>query len=143
MAENIMKSEKSCGAVVFTRENGSIQYVIVQSKEGIYGFPKGHVEGMETEQETALRETLEETSLSARMIDGFRAEDSYSFFRNGTSIMKHVVYFLAEFQNQQPKAQETELNSVHLMDYETAMNAFQFDNPKSILRKAHSFLLAH
>lgn len=142
LTETIMKTEKSCGTIVFTRENGSLQYVIIQSKEGIYGFPKGHVEGSETEQETALRETLEETGLSADILDGFRAEDSYPFSRNGNPIMKHVVYFLAEFQNQQPKAQESELNSVHLMDYETAMNAFQFENPKSILRKAHSFLSA-
>lgn len=54
-----MKFEKSCGAIVFTRQNGEIEYVIIQSLEGWYGFPKGHMEQNETEIETALREVRE------------------------------------------------------------------------------------
>ena len=37
-----MITEKSCGAIVYTHENSTIKYVIIRSKEGIYGFPKGH-----------------------------------------------------------------------------------------------------
>ena len=33
--------EKSCGAVVFTRINNNIMYLLIQNLEGIYGFPKG------------------------------------------------------------------------------------------------------
>ena len=43
-----MKYEISCGAVVFTRKNDEILYVIVKSSEGITDF-KGHMEGNETE----------------------------------------------------------------------------------------------
>ena len=39
--------EKSCGAVVFTRAEEGIRYVLVQSFEGKFGFPKGHMEGSE------------------------------------------------------------------------------------------------
>ena len=35
-----MITEKSCGGIVYTKENGSIQYVIIRSEDGIYGFPK-------------------------------------------------------------------------------------------------------
>ena len=56
----MMKLEKSCGAVVYTLKNGKPQYVIVQSLEGFYGFPKGHIENNETEKETAIREIYEE-----------------------------------------------------------------------------------
>ena len=59
-----MTWEKSCGAVVFTRENGQVKYLLVANLEGIYGFPKGHVEAGETEVETALREVREETGLT-------------------------------------------------------------------------------
>ena len=45
-----MKTEKSCGAVVFIHENGMIQYVIIRSTEGYYGFPKGHMEHGESEK---------------------------------------------------------------------------------------------
>ena len=56
--------EKSCGAVVFTRLNGEIKYVIIQSLAGYYGFPKGHMEAGESEKQTALREVYEETGLT-------------------------------------------------------------------------------
>ena len=136
-----MITEKSCGAIVYTAENNSIKYVIIRSKEGIYGFPKGHVEGTESETDTALREIFEETGLIVRLIDGFRTEDTHSFISNGEAKSKHIVYFLAEYSNQVPKVQETELSSVHLMDYETALSAFQFESSKRLLSEAHDFLM--
>lgn len=66
-----MTTEKSCGAIIYTKEHGDIQYIIIRSKEGIYGFPKGHTEGNESETETALREVAEETGLTVRLIPGF------------------------------------------------------------------------
>ena len=46
-----MITEKSCGAFVYTKDSGIIQHVIIRSKEGFYGFPKGHMEENETEAE--------------------------------------------------------------------------------------------
>ena len=67
-----MTYEKSCGAVVFTKTGKDIKYLMVQSLDGIYGFPKGHMENDETESETALREVYEETNVNIELIDGFR-----------------------------------------------------------------------
>ena len=107
-----MITEKSCGAIVFTKDNGCIQYVIIRSKEGFYGFPKGHMEENETEAETALREVAEEVGLSVTLIPDFRTEDTHTFNRNGETRLKHIVYFLGEYSAQTPIAQETELNGV-------------------------------
>ncbi len=136
-----MITEKSCGAIVYTKHHGIIRYVIIRSKEGIYGFPKGHVEGAESESETALREILEETGLTVNLVNGFRTEDRHTFIRNGVEIMKHIVYFLGEYSNQVPIVQETELNSISLMDYETAISVFQFESSKRLLTEAHNFLI--
>ena len=133
--------EKSCGAVVFTRQEGLIKYVIVQSKTGVYGFPKGHVEDGESEEETARREIFEETRLKVDFIKGFRAEDTYTFEINGKRIKKNVVYFLAEYSAQAPIAQQSELNAVCLMDYESCIDSFQFENSKKILSDAYSYLM--
>ena len=135
-----MITEKSCGAVVFTKDNGETKYVIVRSKQGFYGFPKGHMEGSETETETALREVKEETGLTVNLIDGFRVEDSYLFTWDGEQRFKNVVYFLAEYSGQVPVAQESELSSIHLLSFSEAMSVFQFDNLKHILTCAHTFL---
>lgn len=136
-----MKTEKSCGAIVYTKENGNIQYVIIRSKGGIYGFPKGHVEGTESETETALREVFEETGLSVRIISGFQIENTYTFIRNGETILKRVVYFLGEYANQLPIAQESEVSSIHLMDFDSAISVFRFENLKELLTEARNFLI--
>ena len=60
-----MNREHSCGAVVFTRKGGQVFYVVVQEQSGAYSFPKGHMEGNETELETAQREIFEETGVTA------------------------------------------------------------------------------
>ncbi len=135
-----MTVEKSCGAVVFTKENGCIRYVVIESKEGILGFPKGHVEGNESEKETALREVLEETGLNVKIIENFRREDIYSFRRKRDTVIKNVVYFLAEYSNQTLVPQKTELNDIYLMDYEKALKSFQFENSKKILTEAHRYV---
>ena len=138
-----MITEKSCGAVVYTEDHGNIQYVVIRSKNGIYGFPKGHMEGAESEEETALREILEETGLKVNLTSGFKIEDTYTYVHNGEKRTKCVVYFLGEYSNQLPIAQETELESVQLTDYDKALDLFQFENLKRLLKEAHKFLTEH
>lgn len=138
-----MKTEKSCGAVVFTIINNSIKYVIVESKEGYYGFPKGHMEKNETEKETALREIREETGLNVDIIDGFKTEAFHTFKLNTETRMKHVVYFVAQYSNQSPSAQISELNSINIIDFDTAISIFQFESSKRILREANDFITKH
>ncbi len=136
-----MITEKSCGAIVYTKESGNIEYVIIRSKEGIYGFPKGHMEENESETETALREVAEEIGLKVTLISEFRLEDTHIFSCNGETRLKHIVYFLGEYSAQTPTAQETELNGVYLMNYETAVSSFQFENSRRLLTDAHNFLM--
>ena len=135
-----MIAEKSCGAIVFTQEQGIVKYLIIRSKEGIYGFPKGHVETGETEIQTVLREILEETGLTVQLHPDFRVEDVYTFHRNQKGIEKHVVYFLGEYAAQTPVSQEAEVSSILLMNYDEAMEMLQFENTKRWLTEAHNFL---
>ena len=130
--------EKSCGAVVFTRAGG-IQYVIIQSLEGYYGFPKGHCEAGETEVETALREVLEETGLRVRILPGFRYVDEYAI-PGKPGVIKQIVYFAAEFDNQDIQYQKEELLDARLMTFEEAMNAFQWKSSKIILSQTNDYL---
>ena len=131
--------EKSCGAVVFTRKTTGVEYAIIQSLAGCYGFPKGHCEAGETEEETALREIREETGLNVRLIPGFRYVDVYPIPKK-PGVMKQVVYFLAEYEQQDVHYQKEELSGACLMSYETAMNVFQWESSKLILNQANDYL---
>lgn len=134
-----MRFEKSCGGVVFTRADEEIRYVIIRHNGGHCGFPKGHMEPGEDEQTTALREIREEVGLSVAIIDGFRAEESY-LLPNKPGITKRVVYFLAEYSNQEIQTQPKEISAAYLLPYEEALRALTFREAKGILTKAHHFL---
>lgn len=135
-----MTYEKSCGAVVFTRSSGKLQYLLISNLEGIYGFPKGHVEAGETEEQTALREVFEEVGLTVKLVTGFRSEDEHPIPQKENT-MKKIVYFLGEYSDQEFIYQKEELSNARLVDYETAISLFQFDSSKRILTEANNFLL--
>ena len=133
--------EKSCGAVVFTLVNKEIKYLLIRNLTGIYGFPKGHVEQGETEEQTALREVFEEVGLAVKLVPGFRSEDEHPIPEKENTI-KQIVYFIVEYSNQEFIYQREELTDALLVDYETAMSLFQFDSSKRILTAANNFLLS-
>ena len=134
-----MSVEHSCGAVVFTREGGGIRYVIIHSLEGISGFPKGHMEPGETEEQTALREIREEVGLNVTIIPGFRHEASYPLPKK-PGVTKRVTYFLAEYAGQEIHPQPEELAGAALMGFEEAMKAFDRENNRAVLAKAKESL---
>lgn len=134
-----MKTEKCAGAVTFTRDDGQVKYLIIQNLKGIYGYPKGHMEAGETEQETALREIFEETGIKVTLMDGFRYDDIHPIPEK-PGVMKHIVYFAAEFSGQKPEYQREELTGLHLMTYGQAMASFQYENSKDIMEKANAFI---
>jgi NADH pyrophosphatase NudC (nudix superfamily) len=121
--------------------NNEIQYLLIRNLTGIYGFPKGHVEQGETEEQTALREVFEEVGLAVKLVSGFRSEDEHPIPQKENT-MKQIVYFLGEYSNQEFTYQKEELTDALLTDYETAMTLFQFDSSKRILTEANNFLLS-
>lgn len=134
-----MLEEKSCGAVVFTLINGQRHYVIVRQLDGHHGFPKGHVEGEETELMTAGREIKEETGLEPEFITGFRYVDEYLLPHNN-NIKKQVVYFLAEYSQQKLVPQAAEISQIELLPYNAAYKRLEFPGIRAVLQLAERYL---
>lgn len=97
------------------------------------------MEGTEKEEETALREIYEETGLRVCILDEFKTSDEHPI-PNKKGVIKRIIYFLAEYENQEIQFQKEELLGASLMNYEQALNAFQFDSPKRIFTEANSYL---
>ncbi len=132
-------TEKSCGTVLFTLKNGEVHYLLIKGKRGgSYGFPKGHTEEGETEEQTALRETWEETSIRAELIPEFRRETEYRL-KNGNT--KTVVYFAACYFDAEPKrnAGFEDFDYV-LLPFDKAVKAIVFPDMKRLLADADEFI---
>ena len=130
--------EKSCGAVLFQKKENVPYYLIVESTSGHISFSKGHVENQETEWETACREIYEETGIKQMCrIEGFREE---FLCRTKTGNRKEIVYFLAEFRENEIRLQDGELVNYWLLPVEDACCRINTEEEKEILRKAHKVL---
>ncbi|MFA6490102.1 MAG: NUDIX domain-containing protein [Candidatus Micrarchaeia archaeon] len=134
------KAEKSCGIVVFSEDSGLRRYLILHYEEGHWDLPKGHVEKGETEEETARRETFEETGISElEFVPDFRKTISYSFKRKGRMVPKEVVFFLAK-----TSAKEVYLSDEHVgyawLPYLQAAEKVTYENARLILWEAEDKL---
>lgn len=134
-----MTYEKSCGGIIYTEDEGVRRYLIIESTEGVYGFPKGHMEENETEMETALREVLEETGIRPTFAEGIKLIDEYPS-PNKENVTRQIIYFVGKYEKQKIIIQEAEVGSAKLMTYEEAENVFQFESLKRILREADNFI---
>ena len=129
--------EISAGAILYTKENDEILYLLIRDNHGNWGFPKGHLEEGEDLFQAAHREIREETGIDAMIDTDFREDLSY-IMPNG--IAKCSVYFLAEYSDQEPVPQEGEVEEILLLPYEETMSLLTFDNMKEVLAKADRYL---
>jgi 8-oxo-dGTP pyrophosphatase MutT (NUDIX family) len=133
-----MKQGKSCGAIIFNDENGKRKYLLVrQVPSRNWGFAKGHVQPGETEDETALREVLEESGLSVKLLPHFRVETSYYSPKYDTR--NSVVLFLGEAETLDAKPGDDVDASVWL-GFDAALAKLTFNNTRQLLKRAEKFL---
>ena len=135
-----MKHEHSAGAVLYTTKNGELHFVLVVEKSGYCGFPKGHLEGDETEEQAALREILEETNITADLITDFKVTDEYM---KAKRTKKRVTYFAASFENQTPRNASNEVRAVFILPYDKALEKLSFDSSREILCKFMEYYKEH
>lgn len=136
-----MKHEKSAGAVVFRKENSKILYLFLdyKHKSEYLGFPRGSIERGESEKKTAKREVKEETGLDVNFIEGFREVVHWFYRREGDTVSKNLILFLAEAKSDQVKISEEHVGYKWLT-FEEAIDKLSFENSRKVLRKAQDFL---
>lgn len=131
-----MIAETSCGAVLYKLENGEPNYVLVKS--AVYGFPKGHMEEGETEEQTALREIKEETGVRAVLNTAFRRELVYKLPRKAGH--KRVILFLAECREGSHPRPSHEIKTVTVVPRDEAIALLKRESLREVLIDADLFI---
>ena len=134
-----VRKEKSAGAVVF-RRGRQREFLLLHYGKSHWGFPKGHVEEGETEEQALFRELQEETGITrAEITPGFREEVAY-FFREGRhTISKTVAFYLLESKEREVRLSPEHSESAWL-PFEQAIERLSFTNTKNLLKKANALL---
>ena len=135
-----MIEETSAGIVLFRKEETKKLFLLLHYPSGHWDFVKGKMEKGESIQETALRETKEETGITdVTFLDNFEEWIEYNFQYKGELVHKKVVFFLGETKTKEIKISEEHL-SYTWKEYNDAMEKTTFDNAKTILTKAQELL---
>lgn len=109
-----MRNEKSCGTIIYRYNDNIRQFLLIHQRQGDYiGFPKGHIKHGETEIQTALRETKEETNLDVFVFDHIKTSITY-IIRD--DICKEVVFFLATALSKDVMRQDQEVKDILWVD---------------------------
>ena len=123
-----MKKEKSCGTIII--ENNKV--LLIQQTDNAWGFPKGHIENNETEQETAIRETKEETNLDVEIISNKKYIINYKI---NNEIDKEVIFFLAKKTSDKIKKQDEEIKNIKWVDLNQAFDIITYENTKDLYKE--------
>lgn len=124
--------EKSCGCIVIN--DGKV--LIEKQVGGFYGFPKGHIEKDETEEECAYRETLEEVGVRCNINSDLRFKVDYKVHNN---VPKEVIYFIGFLEGSSDiHIQEEEVEDAFWIDIDKVYDILTFDNLKEMWNRAYS-----
>lgn len=135
-----MAIEITSGAVVYRKNNGEIEYLLLESqnKGHFWGFPKGHVEGNETLEETAKREIKEETQLVLPIDTSFHVYTEYDL-PNGNR--KQMTLYTADLtQSEDIHLQAEEIKNCGWFNCADARERLTYDNLKQLLDQVNDHL---
>jgi len=139
--------ERSFGVIPFRICDGRREYLLVKHRKagggGHWGFPKGHAEGDETDEQTALRELAEETGLDAvRLVPGLALEERYWYRRGkGRTVLKAVRYFVGEAAaDAEVTRQEDEVEDAAWGDAAATRDRLTFKEGRRLLKEAEARL---
>lgn len=136
-----MPREFSAGAIVFSKGPSGTRYLLLNSKykTEYWDFPKGNVEKGETEEDAARREVAEETGIQkVTFVPNFKEKIRYFYRREGQTIYKEVIFFLAEAVTQYVRI-SPEHAGFEWVDFNEAMKRLG-QNSKDVLEKANKVL---
>ncbi|HUF05940.1 MAG TPA: NUDIX hydrolase [Candidatus Binatia bacterium] len=126
----------SAGGVVHRSVDGRIQIVLAHRRAPVlWALPKGTPDSGETIEETALRETREETGLDVEIESKLRSI-RYFFARGSTRFHKTVHFFLMRPIGGSVEAHDAEFDEVRWVDLEEALALMSHATERAVAEEA-------
>ena len=130
----------SAGGVVHRSVDGRTEVVLVHRRHPVlWALPKGTPDSGETVEETALRETREETGLEVEIERQLRSI-RYYFVRGTTRFHKTVHFFLMHPVGGSTDAHDAEFDEVRWVEVDEALALLNHATERSVVDEARSAL---
>lgn len=130
----------SAGGVVHRTVDGRLEVVLVHRRQPpLWALPKGTPSAGETVEETALRETREETGLDVRL-DGRLRSITYFFVRGRTRFHKTVHFFLMRAVGGDVGLHDHEFDEVRWLPVDDALGRMTHATERAVVEEAVAVL---
>jgi len=155
-----MVREFSAGGVVLRQVKGRWNIAVIQPqgkgpgevkghKEGVFALPKGLVDPGEKPEQTAIREVLEETGVTAKLIQKL-GDVKYIYtrtFADGERVFKVVSFYLLEYRSGKigditPEMQH-EVSRALWLPLDEAVKKLSYKGERQMAAKAVEYLEAN
>lgn len=130
-----MRAESS-GGVVLRGTPSDLEVVLVgRIEQGSWALPKGTPMADESREQTALRETREETGLAVRIVQPIDCI-TYWFHQRHSQVCKTVYFFLMIATGGDPNLHDPEYDRVAWFPIHQALAVMTYSNEADMVRRA-------
>jgi 8-oxo-dGTP pyrophosphatase MutT (NUDIX family) len=131
-----IRTANAAGGVVVRGSGDSLEVVIAgRDSDRTWVFPKGTPDGVETIEETALREVREESGLEVEIVAPIGVID-YWFAVPGERVHKFVHFFLMRAHGGDVSNHDHEYDHVRWVPVDEARRLLSYDTYREILDRA-------
>lgn len=130
----------SAGGVVYRRDGDRLEVVLLHRRApALWALPKGTPSAGETLEETALRETREETGLEVE-IEAPIQSISYFFVRSRVRFHKTVHFYLMRAAGGDTASHDAEFDEAAWFQLEEALELLSYPTERQVLSAAAAML---
>jgi 8-oxo-dGTP diphosphatase len=127
---------RAAGAVVYRVHNNTPEILLILDQYHRWTLPKGHLDPGETEEQAAVREVFEETSVRGEL-GALIERISYTVFNRGNPQGKEVTFFLMNADSEQLVPQSEEgISAAEWIDPNAALEKIGYPQVRSVVEQA-------
>ena len=130
----------SAGGVIYRRNDGRVEVALAHRRRpSVWALPKGTPDSGETIEETALRETREETGLQVELVapvDAIR----YFFVHGSVRYHKTVHFYLMRPTGGDVSLHDHEFDEVRWVQLEEALSLLNYPTERAVLNAAAALI---
>lgn len=121
--------EATAGGVVYRKNNGKVEILLIQDAKDRWTIPKGHIEPGETAKQAAEREIMEETGLKHITVLNWLGKINFRYRRQQSLVLMTTQIYLTRADEQTDKHQKEQwMNDIAWFSLNDALDKIEYDD---------------